>query len=107
MQHLKDSDTESRLHLAHWMKENDQMADVICFSGEAHFHLNAQINKKKKKKKKKNKKKQNSILGKREARFVPGKTFTWQKGYSVGGNEFCWDHRAFRFLKMNREMLRL
>ena len=29
MQHLKDSDIESRLHFAHWMKENDQIADVI------------------------------------------------------------------------------
>ena len=48
-----------------------------------------------------------SVFGKREARFVPGKTFTWRIGYSVGGNEFCWDHRAFLFLKMNREMLRL
>ena len=45
MQHLKDSDTESRLHFAHWMKENDQITDVIWFLDEAHFHLNAQVNK--------------------------------------------------------------
>ena len=45
MQHLKDSDIESRLHFAHWMKENDQIADFIWFSDEAHFHLNAQVNK--------------------------------------------------------------
>ena len=31
------------------------------------------------------KQKKLSILGKREARFVPGKAFTWRKGYSVGG----------------------
>ena len=40
MQHFKDSDIESRLHFAH-----DQIADVIWFSDEAHFHLNAQVNK--------------------------------------------------------------
>ena len=45
MQHLKDSDTESRQHFAHWMKENDQITDVIWFSDEANFHLNAQVNK--------------------------------------------------------------
>ena len=45
MQHLKDSDTESRQHFVHWMKENDQITDVIWFSDEANFHLNAQVNK--------------------------------------------------------------
>ena len=45
MQHLKYSDIESRLHFAHRMKENDQIANVIWFSDEAHFHLNAQVNK--------------------------------------------------------------
>ena len=49
MQYLKDSDIdiESRLRVqfAHSMKENDETADVIWFSDEAHFHLNAQVNK--------------------------------------------------------------
>ena len=45
MQQLKDSDIESRLHFAHWMKENDQIVDSIWFSEEANFHLNAQVNK--------------------------------------------------------------
>ena len=45
MQHLKDSDIESKLHFAICMKENDQIADVIWFSDETHFHLNAQVNK--------------------------------------------------------------
>ena len=45
MQHLKDSDIESKLHFAHWMEENDQIADVIWLSDEAHFHLNAEVNK--------------------------------------------------------------
>ena len=46
-QHLKDSDIESILQFAHWMKENDENADVIWFSDEAHFYLNAQVNKRK------------------------------------------------------------
>ncbi len=45
MQHLKDSDIESRLRFAHWMKENDEIADVLWFTDEAHFYLSAEVNK--------------------------------------------------------------
>lgn len=45
-QHLKDSDIESRLRFAHWMNENENIADILWFSDEAHFYSNAQVNKK-------------------------------------------------------------
>ena len=82
MQHFKDSDIEIRLHFAHWMKENDQIADVIWFSDEAHFHLNAHVNK-------------------RICRFwgseKPDLYLEKPLHGSVGGNEFCWDRRVFLF----------
>ena len=46
MQHLKQSDAESRLSFARRMITNNDIADKIWFSDEAHFHLNAEVNKK-------------------------------------------------------------
>ena len=46
MQHLKQSDVESRLSFARRMITNNDIADKIWFSDEAHFHLNAEVNKK-------------------------------------------------------------
>ena len=46
MQHLKESDIASRLRFARWMKEHIEILDVPWFSDEAHFYLNAQVNKK-------------------------------------------------------------
>ena len=45
MQHLKQSDIESRLDFATWMKDRLNILDRIWFSDEFHFHLNAVVNK--------------------------------------------------------------
>lgn len=45
MQHLKPSDIDSRLAFATWMKDRPDIADNTWFSDEAHFYLNAQVNK--------------------------------------------------------------
>ena len=46
MQHLKPTDIESRLSFARWVTENEDIVGQIWFSDEAHFYLNAQVNKK-------------------------------------------------------------
>lgn len=46
MQHLKPTDITSRLSFARWMVANIHIVDNIWFSDEAHFFLNAQVNKK-------------------------------------------------------------
>lgn len=47
MQHLKPTDIESRMLFAKWTKEQpDSLINKIWFSDEAHFYLNAQVNKK-------------------------------------------------------------
>ena len=46
MQHLNQTDVESRLSFARWMITNNDIADKIWFSDEAHFQLNAEVNKK-------------------------------------------------------------
>jgi hypothetical protein len=45
MQHLKQSDIESRLTFAQWIRENDIIVNDIWFSDEAHFYLNGIVNK--------------------------------------------------------------
>ncbi len=45
MQHLKETDISSRLSFAHWMISNTGIVDKLWFSDEAHFYLNAQVNK--------------------------------------------------------------
>ena len=45
MQHLKETDIESRLLFAQWMKGHADITYLIWFSDEAHFYLNAQVNK--------------------------------------------------------------
>jgi hypothetical protein len=44
-QHLKASDISSRLAFATWMKDRPDIAVNTWFSDEAHFYLNAQVNK--------------------------------------------------------------
>ena len=46
MQHIKPTDIESRLSFARWVTENEDIVGQIWFSDDAHFHLNAQVNKK-------------------------------------------------------------
>ena len=46
MQHLKPIDIEGRLSFARWVTENKDIMGQIWFSNEAHFYLNAQVNKK-------------------------------------------------------------
>ena len=46
MQHLKPSDIHSRLSFATWMKDHPDIANMVWFSDEAHFYLDAQVNKK-------------------------------------------------------------
>ena len=46
MQHLKESDIDSRLRFVNWMNENSDIVNDVWFSDEAHFYLNAEINKK-------------------------------------------------------------
>ena len=46
MQHLKPIDIESRLSFARWVTETEDIVGQIWFSDEAHFYLNAQVNKK-------------------------------------------------------------
>jgi hypothetical protein len=45
MQHLKQSDIESRLTFAQWIREHDNIVNDIWFSDEAHFYLNGIVNK--------------------------------------------------------------
>lgn len=45
MQHLKDTNTSSRLSFAQWMLRNIDLTDVIWFSDEAHFTLDGHVNK--------------------------------------------------------------
>lgn len=47
MQHLKQSDIESHLRFAQWMKNNNKIVDDIWLSDEANFYLNGIVNKKK------------------------------------------------------------
>lgn len=46
MQHLKENDIERRLHFAHWVKNNQDIVDLLWFSVESHFYLNSASNKK-------------------------------------------------------------
>ena len=46
VQRLKPTDIESRLSFARWVTENEDIVGQIWFSDEAHFYLNAQVNKK-------------------------------------------------------------
>ena len=46
MQHIKPTGIESRLSFARWVTENEDILGQIWFSDEAHFYLNAQVNKK-------------------------------------------------------------
>ena len=45
MQHLKESDVDSRLEFAIWMKDHLDIVDCLWFSDESHFHLNSPVNK--------------------------------------------------------------
>ena len=45
MQHLKETDITSRLSFANWMSSHIDLVENLWFSDEAHFYLNAQVNK--------------------------------------------------------------
>ena len=45
MQHLKEADITSRLSFANWITSHTDVAEKLWFSDEAHFYLNAQVNK--------------------------------------------------------------
>jgi hypothetical protein len=45
MQHLKETDINSRLEFAQWMNDNVHTIEKIWFSDESHFYLNASVNK--------------------------------------------------------------
>ena len=46
MKHLKPTDIESRLSFARLVTEKEDIVGQIWFSDEAHYYLNAQVNKK-------------------------------------------------------------
>jgi len=45
MQHLKENGISSRLAFAHWMNSHTTIVNELWFSDEAHFYLNAVVNK--------------------------------------------------------------
>ena len=46
MQHLKDTDIESRMEFCRWMLlQDDNIVNNMWFSDEAHFHLDGAVNK--------------------------------------------------------------
>lgn len=45
MQHLKETDINSRLDFARWMIDNEDVIEKIWFSDESHFYLNTAVNK--------------------------------------------------------------
>lgn len=83
------------MHVAHCVKENDQIADVMQFSDEANSYVDAQVNK------------GNCRFGEARSQICTFENLNTRKNYSEGGGEFCWDHLAFPFWKVNQVMLRL
>jgi hypothetical protein len=45
MQHMKETDINSRLEFARWMIDNVNTIEKIWFSDESHYYLNAAVNK--------------------------------------------------------------
>ena len=45
MQHLKESDTESRIEFARRMKDHSEIVNKMWFSDESQFYLNYIVNK--------------------------------------------------------------
>ena len=45
MQHLEESDIESRIEFARWMKGHLEIVNKMWFSDEFHFYLNNIVNK--------------------------------------------------------------
>ena len=45
MQHLKESDIESRIEFARWMKDHLEIVNKMWFSDESHFYFNDIVNK--------------------------------------------------------------
>ena len=49
LQHLKESDIESRIEFARWMKDHLEMVNKMWFCGEFHLYLKNIVNKQKEK----------------------------------------------------------
>ena len=44
MQHLKPFDIDYRIQFGRWIIEHDNIIEHVCFSDEAHFYLNGDVN---------------------------------------------------------------